>query len=177
MPPSVDTALRAVREALDRHGLLLQVDSRRPSVTTIAAGEPVRGSWWGHPAGRVIYNVLGSIGDEEALFVPLVDKKATLVHPRLWPALFALASSGEPWQTDGLAAPAGRLLSAVRTHDEVRADRAPAGRRTDAKAMGDLMRELEQRLLVRGSSIHTESGAHVGVVESWQHWAAKSRFD
>src|SRR5262245_38788747 len=142
MTQSLDSALRAVREALDRHGLLLQVDARRPSVTTIAAGEPVRGSWWGHPAGGLIYSVLGSLGDDEALSVPLVDRKSTLVHRRLWPALYSVASSGEPWQTDGLSAPARRLLSAVRTHDEVRADRAPTGRRTDPKAMGDLMREL-----------------------------------
>jgi hypothetical protein len=173
MPSSCESALRAVRLALDRHGLLLEVDARRPSVTTIVAGEPVRGSWWAHRDGRLIFSVLGSLDDDEALVVPLVDRKATLVHPRLWPALYAVATSGEPWQTDGLSAPARRLLSAVRTNDEVRADRASNGRRTDPKAMGDRMRGLERRLLVRGTSVHTETGAHAAVVEGWDRWARR----
>src|SRR5262245_61587486 len=175
MTPSRESALSSVLDALERHGLLLEVDARRPSVTTIVAGEPVRGSWWGHPAGALIYEVLGSLPDAAAVSVPLVDAKATLVHPRLWPALLAVATGGEPWQTDGLSSPARRLLSAVRTHDEVRADLSPSGRRTDAKAIGDLMRELERRLVVRGSSIHTERGAHVAVIELWPRWAARAR--
>jgi hypothetical protein len=34
----------------------------------------------------------------------------------------------------------------------------------------ELARELEQRLLVHSSEVHTESGRHVKVLESWAHW-------
>jgi len=170
---AIAVALRTVRAALDRHGVLLEVDARRPSVTTIVAGEPVRGSWWGHPKGGLIYDVLGAIGDDEALSVPLVDGKATLLHPRLWPSFLAVARSGEPWQTDGLSPTARRLLAAAREREHVRADRSPAARPTDAKAVGAAMRDLARRLLVRESSIHTETGAHAATIESWDRWAPR----
>jgi hypothetical protein len=37
-------------EYLARHGLLMNADTKLPSVTAMVAGA-VKGSWWAHPAG------------------------------------------------------------------------------------------------------------------------------
>ena len=44
-------------EALQVYGLLPLTDARLPSLTTIVAGEPVRGSWLAHPRNHAIYAV------------------------------------------------------------------------------------------------------------------------
>ena len=36
-------------ERLEEHGLLLLQDKTLPSLVGLIAGEPVSGSWWGHP--------------------------------------------------------------------------------------------------------------------------------
>jgi hypothetical protein len=41
----------------NKHGILLLSDSVLPSLVTLIAEEPVRGSWWGHPKGNLIYNL------------------------------------------------------------------------------------------------------------------------
>src|SRR5262249_56520952 len=97
-------------------------EARRPSLTAMVAGEPIRGSWWGHPAGRRIFQIASALEDRgEALFVPLLSAKVTLVHRRLWPALASLGEEREPWQMDGLARKAGELLEQVDRGSRVRA--------------------------------------------------------
>jgi len=77
-----------------RHGVVLQ--SARgpvPSLAEAIAGEPIRGSWWGHPKGHEIFRVAEAIGESsEVLVCKLVDGKVTFIHRRLWPALVKLAS-------------------------------------------------------------------------------------
>ena len=63
-----------------------------PNVAELVAGEPIRGSWWAHPAAHQIYAVLGELlasGDVAA--TRLVNGRVTLVHRRLWPALARVA--------------------------------------------------------------------------------------
>src|SRR5262249_40764739 len=48
---AAESALRQAMDALDLTGLLFMHDARKPSLTAIVAGKPIRGSWWGHPAG------------------------------------------------------------------------------------------------------------------------------
>lgn len=82
-------ALDFVRE----HGVVL-VSARGPvpTLTHAIAGEPVKGSWWGHPQGKHIFAVLQQVsGDAGILVCRLVEGKLTLVHSRLWPALAAAA--------------------------------------------------------------------------------------
>jgi hypothetical protein len=86
------------KEALDfvkRHGAVLE--SARGSVPSLAqaiAGEPIRGSWWGHPKGNQIYMLLNDVSDSpDVMRCRLVDGKITLVHRRLWPALVKMASA------------------------------------------------------------------------------------
>jgi len=83
-------------EALDwvrDNGIVLQ--SARGAVPNLAehiAGEPIRGSWWGHPAGHRIFGVINQVRDSpDVVATRLIDDKVTLVHRRLWPALARVA--------------------------------------------------------------------------------------
>src|SRR6516165_6214899 len=59
-----------------------------PSVAEAVAGEPIRGSWWGHAKGSEIFHALGALDDSpDVLCFKLIDGKNTYVHRRLWPAL------------------------------------------------------------------------------------------
>ncbi len=46
-------------------------------------------------------------------------------------------------------------------------------KRLGAPRVADLARELERRLLVQADEIHTPSGAHAKVLQSWPRWAAE----
>ena len=154
---------------LDRRGLLLESDPRRPSVAGLVAGERIRGTWWAHPRSHEIYARLERLADhKDVLRSKLVSGKVTLVHRRLWPALLGVAKSGEAWQTEGLPALARALAARVTREGSVRTDRL------HWKNAGELARELERRLLVHGESVHTESGAHAKVLETWERWAERS---
>jgi hypothetical protein len=77
-----------------RHGVVLQ--SARgpvPSLAEAIAGEPIRGSWWGHAKGQIIFQATQALcASPDILVCKLVDGKVTYVHRRLWPALVKLAS-------------------------------------------------------------------------------------
>lgn len=63
-----------------------------PNLAEWVAGEPIRGSWWGHARGRDIFRALSAVaGSPDVLAFRLVQAKVTLVHRRLWPALVRLA--------------------------------------------------------------------------------------
>lgn len=154
---------------LDRRGLLLESDPKRPSVAGLVAGERIRGTWWAHPRSHEIYARLERLADHKnVLRSKLVSGKVTLVHRRLWPAVLGVAKSGEAWQTEGLPARAHSLRERVTREGSVRTDRL------QWKNAGELARELERRLLVHGESVHTESGAHAKVLETWERWAERS---
>lgn len=76
-----------------KHGVVL-VSARGPvpNLVEAIAGEPIKGSWWGHPDSHRIYGVLESVCDSnQVLPCRLVGGKVTLVHRRLWPALVRLS--------------------------------------------------------------------------------------
>lgn len=160
-------AVEVLREIRDR-GLLLVTDRERASVTTLVAGEPVAGSWWSHRAGRRIYEVLCRLEEEpDLLLVKLVEGKETFVYRALWPELFTIALSREDWQTRGLAREELALLERVEREGTLRLEN-----RTDAKSA----RSLERRLLVRGAQLHTDSGAHAKVLQTWERVARERGF-
>lgn len=156
----MDSDAARVSEALDTHGLLLLHDARLPSVTTLVAGAPVRGSWWGHPAGRRIYDVLGRV---EAAWPKLLGGKVTLVHRRLWPALAAVGEQDAPWQLDGLDEDGRAVLDRVRTAGELRSDELGRG-------TGPRVTDLERRLLLVAEEVHTDDGHHARVLRTWARW-------
>ena len=85
-------------------GMLLQ--SARgpiPNVAELVAGEPIRGSWWGHPDSHAIFDALEALSESpDVVRLRLVNGKVTLVHRRLWPALVRVADRLEARQLAAL---------------------------------------------------------------------------
>lgn len=147
-----------VRE-LGHHGLLLQQDKRFPSVVQLVTGEALTTSWWGHPKARLVFATLGELAEHpEVLFTKLLFGKVTLVHRRLWSVFYAVATSSEAWQVRGLPDSSRKLLLAIYE-----------GQRMEAA--GPVVKELEKRLLANALQVHTRSGRHAFVLESWRAWA------
>jgi len=162
-----------VREAIDRYGLLLMQDASAPSMMSIIAGEPVKGSWWSHPQNPLMFDVLQVIS-AEALVVKLLAGKRTFVHPRLWPAVCAVAESNEPWQLDKLKPDAPRSIGSLHAEGSLRSDHfeLPAG----SRKLGTLADELEKRLLVHARDEHTDQGHHARVLQTWPRRREQRRF-
>jgi hypothetical protein len=107
----VNDPLEWVRE----QGVVLQsARGPLPNLAEQIAGEPIRGSWWGHPAGREIFAVLGRLlATSDVVATRLVEGKITLVHRRVWPALVRVADRF----------PADRLASVDEVHTATGAHR------------------------------------------------------
>ncbi len=151
-------------DAVDRHGLILVHDQALPSLTQVAVGEPVSGSWWSHPLANQIYNALGAI-ERDVLRVKLVRKKDTLIARHLWSEVYAVASSGSPWQLRELSSAGRELL------DEIDGSVDPV---VVASAQRTTARALALRLLVHVDEVHTAAGHHVKAYRSWDSWSRES---
>jgi len=132
------------------------------SLVAEIAGE-VRGSWWAHPSGGLIFSIVSALDDSpEVLGAKLVRGKIAFVHRDLWPQLVRVVLDPE-WRSTaakGLTAPAKQLLAEVERKGSLRLDgRAPA------------RLALEKRGLLLSISEHTESGRHAVVLRSWSDWA------
>jgi hypothetical protein len=90
-------------EVLRRDGMLLQ--SARgpiPNHAELVAGERIRGSWWSHPRRHEIFEAINAArASPDVVALRLVDRKITLVHRTMWPALVRLA---DRFPADALAA-------------------------------------------------------------------------
>jgi len=91
-----------------RHGVVLEAaKGLEPSLAAEVAGEPITGSWWGHPKGHEIYELTRTVHSSRAVLVCTLAKgRITYVHKRLWPAFFRLAERF----------PAGVLAKAQEVH-------------------------------------------------------------
>src|SRR5262249_33636959 len=119
------------------------------------AGAAIKGRWWGHPAGKRIFQVANALEDGgEVLFVPLLSAKVTLVHRRLWPALASVGESRASWQMDPLTPRAKELLGKVEQTGRVR-------------ATGPSSKALARALLVHAEQVHTAGGSHATELVSW----------
>lgn len=68
-----------------------------PSLAEAIAGEPIQGSWWGHAAGKRIFQIASQLDDrDDVLLCRLLGGKVTLVHRRLWAAIARLANELPP---------------------------------------------------------------------------------
>jgi hypothetical protein len=138
-------------------------------VTTLVAGETVRGSWWSHEQAHSIFDVLEEL-ETDATVAKLVAKKQTLVHRDRWPELAAVGAERAAWQLDGLAADARAVVEQI--------DAAEGAMRSDAlvvagtRARSAVVRDVEVRLLFAVDELHTESGRHAKVLRPWASWAA-----
>ncbi|HJR11117.1 MAG TPA: hypothetical protein VJ823_06850 [Rhodanobacteraceae bacterium] len=82
------------------HGIVL-ASAKGPfaRLADAIAGEPVRGSWWGHPKGKEIFRILRGVAEsDDVLVCRLCGGKVTYVHRRLWPALVRAAAHFKPKQ-------------------------------------------------------------------------------
>lgn len=173
MDPLVERDFSKAFKALKAGGLLLESDSQLPCVTRIIVGRRLRNSWWAHPRANLIYDVLNRLyHHREVLTTKLVGGKVTLIHKKLWPAVFAVATSREPWQQKGLSRTAKRLLAEVTKHGMLETNRLPAYQKR-SKLIAEAARELERKLLVYAEGYHTSSGAHAKRLETWQGWARR----
>jgi hypothetical protein len=87
----------AAFEFVRQHGVVLEsAKGPVPRLVEAIIGEPIKGSWWSHPKGRQIYQVLQAVADSpEILVCRLMGGKVTFVHRRLWPAIVKLADELE----------------------------------------------------------------------------------
>jgi hypothetical protein len=172
----VDPSLRRALLNLRRYGFLLEWDTKLPSVATTVAGEPIRGSWWGHPKGHEIHFVAErTASNPDVIVTKLVSGKVTYVHRKLWSDIFAIGTARQDWQMNGLSRAAKKLLALVDKSGWIRTDKMDI-ERTLKGGVGDAARELESRLLVRSSEIHTERGKHAKKLETWKIWAKEAGF-
>jgi hypothetical protein len=166
---------RRAFKKLQRYGILLESDHKLPSIAGLIAGEPIHGSWWGHPKGRAIFRVTRLLAaHHDVLVTKLISGKVTYVYRKLWPAIFTIASSREPWQLHGLSRQAQSLLSQVDQEGILQTDKLP--RVVKSKAIGVIVNELEKKLIIHSAEFHTETGAHAKFLESWDHWANRIGF-
>jgi hypothetical protein len=165
-PKEVKSARARLLSELEREGLLLVHDAKLPCATRIIAGETISGSWWGHAKGNLIYEALGHLDD--AAWAKLVLGKDTLIHRRLWGALYRVGSSRSTWQLDSLPGDARSLLDRLVPTEAVRADRLPFD--TGPRKVGAIAKDLEQRLLIMTDTLHTEGGHHVRILVPWEAW-------
>jgi hypothetical protein len=95
-PGAVDTP--GVLAVLVERGMLLEsARGPLPNVAELVAGGPIRGSWWGHPASHRIYRTLTELAaSPDVVRLRLIDRKVTLVHRRVWPALARVSASFPP---------------------------------------------------------------------------------
>ncbi len=75
------------------HGVVLESAAGPvPSLVAAIVGEPLRGSWWGHPQSQEIFRITRGVRETDSILVcRLINRKVTLVHQRLWPAVVRLA--------------------------------------------------------------------------------------
>src|SRR6202035_3575301 len=151
--------LEDLLDRLQEFDLLLDTDPKFPSVTGLTVGETGGRSWWAHPQAKQMYGLSCGLRDHpDVLLLKLISGKLTFVNRPLWPAIFAVGTAREPWQLEGLSKEAKALLKKSDSQGKV-------------ESSGDAVRELETRLLVRATSVHTQRGFHMKEVQSWEAWA------
>lgn len=169
MKTAANAAFDLVFSELLATGFLLESDPLLPSVTSLVTGERMRGSWWSHPKAQLIFNVNERLDDcPEVVTTKLLSGKVTFVHQQLWPELIAIGMARAEWQMKGLSDIALRLLNLVDSEQQLRTDDIRLTRLATKPA--DAARQLEQKLLVVGSEVHTEKGAHAKLLQTWPTW-------
>ena len=87
-----EAVIEEVSARLVVEGVLLE-SARGPltNVVELVVGEPIRGSWWGHPQGHRIFATINALAaSPDVARMRLVNRRITLVHRRLWASLLCL---------------------------------------------------------------------------------------
>jgi hypothetical protein len=168
---------KSVLSKILSYGFLLESDPKLPSVCSLITGAPLRGSWWSHPLAQTIFQVNEKLEDHpDVLITKLVSGKVTFVHRNLWPEIVAIGTANEPCHMKGISASAKTLLKTVEKTGAVQTDKIDWPSLQSTAKLGDLARDLERKLLIHADQIHTASGAHAKVLETWEHWCERKGF-
>lgn len=158
---------------LKKLGFLLLSDSL-PSVARLVAGEGLKGSWWGHEQAHTIFAVTEMLEDHpDVLVMKLIDGKVTFVHRELWGRVYSIGVAREDWQLKNLSQGAKLLLKTLDAEGTLKTNKLS---KSFGQKPGETARELELRLLIHAEQVHTESGAHAKVLETWDAWAKRAGF-
>jgi len=170
--------IRTLKDALafiQRHGAVpMTPTGELPCFVNAVAGTPVKGSWWGHPKGKLIFDLLNGVlesGDVDAF--PLIDGKRTFLHRSLMPAFYRIVSDPD-WRhskTRDLKSLERRLLEAVAKAGTLRLDQWALRNDVDAKALKKSKERLAADLLLKSDNVHTDTGNHASVLVNWSQWA------
>src|SRR5262249_16411720 len=118
--------LEALRKRLRAEGVLSMA-----ALIEAVAGEPVRGSWWGHPKGRLIFQIASALEDDgEVLTAKLVGGKVTFIDRALFGPLYRIVSDRR-WRKAaiaGLPADARALLDDVPARGSISIEAVAASR-------------------------------------------------
>src|SRR5882724_11035885 len=159
---------------LEKLGLLLLSDSFLPSITRLVAGDGLRGSWWVHEQAHTIFAVSEMLEDHpDVLVMKLISGKVTFVHRELWGRVYSIGVAREDWQLKNLSQGAKLLLKTLDAEGTLRTNKLS---KSFGPKPGETARELELRLLIHAEQVHTESGAHAKVLETWNAWAKRAGF-
>ena len=114
-----------------------------------------------------MYNLSNELMDQpDIVTVKLVNKKVTFVHKIHWNALVTIGNAEAEWQLQGVDIQHKSLLKKVTSKGQLRADDPQL--KKSAGEIGKMAAKLEERLLIYTESIHTDSGKHVRMLESWK---------
>jgi hypothetical protein len=164
----------SVFQQLERFGLLLVSDQNFPSVAKTIARKQHKGSWWSHPEAHTIFAVNNMLEDHpDVLIMKLISGKVTFVHRELWGLIYSIAVAREHWQMKPLSSAARALLKRVDAEQSM--ETGVLGKKFDPKP-NDAARELEFHLLIHTKQVHTKTGAHAKILETWDHWAKTAKF-
>jgi hypothetical protein len=119
------------------------------------AGEPIEGSWWSHPKGKLIFNVTSALEDAPGVLACKLGGRVTFVDEALFPSLYRVVTD-ETFRARAPAAARAVLKRAARGPVRV----TPAQKRA-----------LEKTCILHVSSEHTESGKHATIARTWESWA------
>jgi hypothetical protein len=132
-----------------------------PSLVEEVAGEPVRGSWWSHPKGKLIFNVASGLEETEVVLVTrLVAGKVTFVHSSMWAPLLRIVTDAK-WRKERRA-----RLDLVARRVLARVER-------DGEATGPC-EALKKSMLVHVEDLHTDKGHHATHFVAWERWASRT---
>lgn len=149
-------------------------DSNLPNLTHLITEERVRGSWWSHKLAHTIFDIAEMLDHHpDVMIMKLISGKVTFVHRKLWNRIYSIGVAREDWQLKKLSANARRLLQALDDAGSVHTDKVGS---EFGPRPGDTARELESRLLIHAEQVHTESGKHSKMIETWGVWAKRAGF-
>ena len=140
------------------------------SLVDAIAGERVKGGWWGHARGKVIFGLLSQLEDHEGVLCVKLEGRVTFVDRALWPALARVVMDDERRAnaTKTLPRDARALLREVERAGEVRLDSATSMEGKNTKEVRAVRESLQESLLVHVDQVHSEKGKHVTRMRVWE---------